>query len=107
MSDVDRVVLGMNAVLAVVAFGACMVGARFGDPRRRPVWTAVAITALVYVAGFLWVIATENVPEWSRLFRGVSIVVWPLVWATPPLHDAWLQHRDMHRVKRIDERVRS
>jgi hypothetical protein len=83
--------------MALIIFAACvnLRAARFGLTRFRMIHTATATLAFIYVAGYLWLLLGDANPmRWSSVFRGVSLIVWPVVWAWP----AWesiVVHREL------------
>lgn len=102
MSTFDRLVIVAN----LVAVSGCIVvlvrAAVSDDVRLRPVWAAVAALAAVYAGGYVWLLATEDVMRWSGIFRGVSIVTWPLVWAVPALRSSRIHEQDVGFLDEID-----
>lgn len=82
-------------VLVIGAVLANIVGAIRDDPRQRPMWASIAALAALYLAGDLWVMNTGDVDSWSRVYRGVSLAAWPLVWIVPPLRSVRVRRRDL------------
>lgn len=105
MPTLDLVVIVTNMGLAALAVVACVVGTFRDDPRRRPLWGAIAALAAAYVGGYIWVLAGGDVALWSRIFRGVSIAAWPLVWTVPPLLLSTWHRRDQERLAVEAQRV--
>ena len=103
ISGLDMFVLIANGVLAAVSLVAHIIASNLTDPRKRPLHAAIAVVCLIYVLGYTWVVITQDVFEWSRLFRGVSIIVWPLVWIAPAAQDIYLFRQDGRRIERQAE----
>ena len=55
--------------------------------RERRLHAVTALLALLYVAGYLSVLAgAVPILLWSQTFRGVSLVAIPVVWILPAVH---------------------
>lgn len=96
----DTVVIWLNFSGAVLAFCANLWAATRSDTRERPVWAAVAVLAAIYAGSYVWLMIDSDVVTWSKVMRGVSLVVWPLVWATAPILSVVLFRRDRAKVRR-------
>lgn len=71
--------LGAGVAAAVNAWCASVVASRTAPLR----WTIAAL-ASIYVAAYAVLLLVPSISgEWSRVMRGVSLVVWPLVWTWP------------------------
>lgn len=63
--------------------------------RERRMHRAIGNLSAVYVAGYAWLLSgTVSVVRWSQIFRGVSLVAFPLVWIAPAVEDARKWQRD-------------
>jgi len=85
MSTLERIVVLVNALEALAAAAVNVKAVRLlprGGPLRR-CFTAVAGLAFFYAAGYTWLFLTGQVLIWSSTLRGVSTIVWPVVWAWP------------------------
>lgn len=105
MSAFDLVVIWLNFTGAVVAALANWWAARHADPRKRPLWAAVAVLAAVYAGSYLWLIIEGDVVVWSKIMRGVSLIVWPLVWVSAPTLSVLLFRRDRRTIQRQADEV--
>jgi hypothetical protein len=45
----------------------------------------VAWVAGLYVVAYGWLLIHQDVVLWSRVMRGVALVVWPTVWCIPAI----------------------
>lgn len=95
MSTIDLLIMWANLVLVIGAVLANVVGAVGDDPRQRPMWASIAALAVLYAGGYLWVMNTGDVTSWSRVYRGVSLAAWPLVWIIPPIRAVRVRRRDL------------
>ena len=100
MSTFDLVVVWLNMTGAVAAVAANWWAARHADPRKRPLWAAVAVLAAVYAGSYLWLVVEGDVVVWSKIMRGVSLIVWPLVWVSAPVLSVLLFRRDRQAIQR-------
>lgn len=106
MTGFDTVVVWLNFTGAVLAAFAAWVGSRRDDPRKRPMWAAVAVLATIYAGSYVWLKIDGDVFVWSKIMRGVSLVVWPLVWVTPPIMSVALFRRDQAAIARKAKAVK-
>jgi len=73
----------LGCLFAIVTNG---VAARVGFLIHRGLAMTVAIIASLYVAGYaLLLTGSVELMAWSAFYRGVSLIVWPVVWAGPAL----------------------
>lgn len=105
MNTLDVAVIWLNLILAATSALAAGWAATTDDPRRRPLWGAAAAIAVAYTGGYTWIITGGDVTTWSRVFRGVSIVTWPVVWIIPPIRSAHTHRRDIHRLHATRRKV--
>lgn len=78
----------------VVAMGAACIAHLYAwqqtpriARRGRRLHAVTALLALLYVAGYLSVLAgAVPILLWSQTFRGVSLVAIPVVWILPAVH---------------------
>jgi hypothetical protein len=67
------------------------------EVHERRLHRAIGCLAALYTVGYGWLL-TGAIPlvEWSRLFRGVSLIAFPLVWVAPALLATrrWRQERE-------------
>lgn len=83
-SPFSLMVIALNAMGAGFACGWNVVAAARAPHRFRPIHSSIATLAAVYVVGYAWLLASDvAVTTWSALFRGVSLIAWPLVWIGP------------------------
>lgn len=105
MTWYETAVFALNLVGAVAAFvvNALAAGKR-GLPSWRPLHTAVATLAAIYCGGYAWFLIEQPTVElWSSILRGVSLVVWPVVWTLP----AVITLRTRQRLHRAVKEYRS
>jgi hypothetical protein len=70
--------------LFAIAANAC--AARVGFLIHRGLAATIAIIGVVYVIGYaLLLTGSIELLRWSAFFRGVSLIVWPVVWAGPAI----------------------
>jgi hypothetical protein len=106
MNDADTAVFWLNMGCAAVSCAINAYAAFVNDPRWRPFNAAVSAMSLLFVGGYIWVITTEDVTSWSRVFRGVSLVAFPLVWWTPALLSMHIHQRDMRKLDNAGKQIR-
>lgn len=90
MATIDTAVFAW-LVLVMGAAGLAHLYAWAQTPRlarrERRLHAATAALALLYVAGYLSVLAgVVPVATWSQTFRGVSLIAIPVVWILPAVH---------------------
>jgi hypothetical protein len=84
-----------NAAGSLLAVAANLYGVRCGDPRLRSLRAAIGALAGFYFFGYVWVIWTGGVADWSAFYRKVALVAWVLVWTFPPLIGSRVYQRTM------------
>ena len=99
MATIDTAVFAW-LVLVMAAAGVAHLYAWGQTPRlarrERRLHATTALLALVYVAGYVSVLAgAVPVATWSQTFRGVSLIAIPVVWIMPAVHVGrrWEQDR--------------
>jgi len=99
MATIDTAVFAW-LVLVMAAAGVAHLYAWGQTPRLarrgRRLHATTALLALVYVAGYVAVLAgAVPVDTWSQTFRGVSLIAIPVVWIMPAVHVGrrWEQDR--------------
>lgn len=95
MDGVDRLIFELNMVGALFACAVNLWAAISPGPFTmwRPLRAVTALLAGVYATGYALVLAGAlPVAQWSEFFRGVSLMVWPIVWAGPAGYSAWAWH---------------
>lgn len=86
MSTLDHLIIWGNLFGCVFAVAANVAAAHVGFLVHRGLSAAVAAIAATYAIGYALLLAGAiELAKWSAFYRGVSIVVWPLVWAGPAL----------------------
>lgn len=87
MTFFEHNVILLNALFAFISF---LINARavrvLPAGRLRMVFTSIAFWSLFYVGGYTWLWLYRDVLGWSTILRGISLLVWPLVWMAP----AWV-----------------
>lgn len=88
------------AVLSLIGAAASVAlnwqAARVGLLRFRTVHAAIATIALLYVAGYLWLLFGNVDPaRWSSTLRGLSMVAWVVVWLLPAAMSVRM-NRELH-----------
>jgi len=82
----ETVIIWGNLIGCLFAIGANACAAHVGFLIHRGLATTIAIIAGMYVIGYaLLLTGTVDLLAWSQFYRGVSLVVWPIVWAGPAL----------------------
>jgi len=95
MDGNDLLTFYLNALGSLLAVGSNLYGVRCGDPRMRSLRASIGALAGFYFAGYVWVIWTGGVADWSAFFRKVSLVGWVVVWSLPPLVGSRVYQRTM------------
>jgi hypothetical protein len=106
MTTGDTAIFVANLVMVILAVAANVVATLDDDPRQRPMWASIAALGVLYVAGYIWVLNTGDPVTWSKLFRGVSIAAWPIVWIVPPVRSVLMRRRDLARMREKAHHVR-
>ena len=85
MSHADRAWFTLSLILATVAIPANLWGLRLASQRIQAMRAFIAILAAVYVSGYVWVLQTGDVKEWSETFRPVAPWAFSSVWILAPV----------------------
>ena len=86
MSQLDHLIIAANLLGCLFAICANVCAAHVGFLVHRTLASVVAVIASGYLVGYgLLLAGTIEVAQWSAFFRGVSVVVWPVVWAGPAI----------------------
>ena len=94
MSPLDEAIIWLNLLGCTAAIVANVCAARVGFLVHRGLSSVIAVIGGMYVIGYaLLLTGTIEVLKWSAFYRGVSVVVWPVVWAGPALVSLWAWHR--------------
>lgn len=102
MSGFDRWIVIFNMFGAFVALGCNLWAATRGSPHMRPVRVGVAAFAGIYVIAYGWLAVFEDTPAWSRVMRGVSLGVWPMVWCAPAIIGAHVTRRTIEQLEQLE-----
>jgi hypothetical protein len=91
LSDTALIFALLNAVGAA---GACVVNwlafHRTGFRGPRVAYAITAVFAAFYSGAYLVLAFVDVVPaDWSAMMRGVSVMVWPLVWSASAAAKVW------------------
>lgn len=82
----EEIVLAVNVAMVAISVVLAWRAARHGVYRLRSAHTASATIGLIYVFGYAWLLFGDvSVTTWSAIFRGVSLVAWPVVWWWPSI----------------------
>jgi len=99
--ELNSVVLWCNVAGALLAFGANMWAAFTGW--RDWLWLrlTIAVFAAFYAVSYAtFALGWWTLEQWSPFMRGVSVVVWPVVWAGPPIHSTAVWRRMVREARR-------
>lgn len=101
----QRIVTIINVVLAAAASGVNLAAAAQFGGRLRTVYAFIGSLAAIYTVSYLVLLSGRVAPaDWSAVMRGVSIVVWPVVWTAPAFYTIRAR-RDLIRVVEDTKRV--
>lgn len=77
-------IIWANALFALVACVAMVLGARHSFPELRPMFAGGAALAALYVGSYTWLgFNIEHAADWSLWMRPVALVAWFTVWIVP------------------------
>lgn len=96
MTALDTAVIWLNLLGCLGAVAANGIAAYVGFLIHRGLAITIAVIAAMYAVGYgLLLTGAIELAKWSAFYRGVSIVVWPLVWAGPAVMSvqAWRHTR--------------
>ena len=86
MNTLDLIVIWLNLAGCVAAIPINLHAARVGFLIHPGLARTIAVVAGIYAVGYVMLLTgTVHVAAWSDFYRGVSVVVWPLVWSGPAL----------------------
>jgi hypothetical protein len=95
LSVAEIIVVLVNVAMVSASAVINWRASQHGVVRYRMVHAAVASLSGVYAVGYLFLLFGDvSVQNWSSLFRGVSIVAWPVVWWWPALTSLYV-HREL------------
>ena len=85
MNTLDLIVIWLNLAGCVAAIPINLHAARVGFLIHPGLARTIAVVAGIYAVGYVMLhTGTVHVAAWSDFYRGVSVVVWPLVWVIAP-----------------------
>lgn len=86
MTSLDQFVIWTNLAGCLFAVVANIAAAHVGFLVNRALSATIAVVAATYAIGYALLLSGAiEIAKWSAFYRGVSVVVWPLVWAGPAL----------------------
>ena len=86
LSILENFIIWVNFFGAAFALYINRKAFKQGIPRLRRSHLLIAGLATIYCIGYLLLLFSDiQFLVWSSAFRGVSILVWPIVWAMPAL----------------------
>jgi hypothetical protein len=101
LSAAEIIVLLVNIAMVAASVVINWRAAQHGVVRYRVVHAAVAALSGVYAAGYLVLLLGDvSVENWSSIFRGVSVVAWPVVWWWPALTSLRV-HRELRAALQV------
>lgn len=105
MTRLDAAVFAWLVVMSLAAVGAHLFALRH-TPRiaaqERAVHRATAMLAAFYALGYVAVLCNfVAVLPWSQFFRGVSLLVYPLVWIYPAVMSGRRWRHDSEAARRL------
>jgi hypothetical protein len=105
----ETVIIWGNLLGCLFAIAANACAAHVGFLIHRGLATIVAVIAGMYAIGYVLLLTgTVTLLAWSQFYRGVSLVVWPIVWAGPALISlaAWRHsHSEIAKATQAMERT--
>lgn len=102
MSRLDEAIIWLNLLGCTGAIVANFAAARVGFLVHRGLASVIAVIGGMYVIGYaLLLTGTVEVLKWSAFYRGVSVVVWPVVWAGPALVSLSAWHRTQAEIAAV------
>ena len=86
LSFLDNFILWVNLFGALYAAYYCFRASKEGVESFRVTFLSISGLAFIYSVAYLYLLLGDpNFLLWSTWMRGVSILVWPLVWAGPAI----------------------
>lgn len=100
LSTVENFVIWVNFFGASFAAFWSRKAYKEGLPSMRNVFKLVFSLASLYLFSYLLLLILD-LPflNWSAIMRGVSVVVWPVVWAGPAMISVLQQREDRKQLK--------
>lgn len=100
LSVVDNIVIWVNLIFSFIAGGFSFEASKSGILGLRNSFKLVAGLAWLYsFSYFVLLISDINFLSWSSVMRGVSILVWFIVWTLPALMSIKLWKRLERSIK--------
>lgn len=96
MDEVSTLIIWGNLLGCLGAVAANGIAAYVGFLIHRGLAITISIIAAMYAIGYaMLLLGVVELAKWSAFYRGVSVVVWPLVWAGPAVMSvqAWRHTR--------------
>lgn len=82
----DNLVIWLNVFGAMFAGYWTLKASRLAVRAMRPVYAAIFTITQIYIFGYLVLLFTDvDVLDWGSVMRGVSIMVWLVVWSGPAI----------------------
>lgn len=111
MGAVDYTVITANLAGAILAVVINIWAAERGFMASRPLMMVTAVIAGMYAIGYAMLLAGAiPYPAFSQFFRGVSVIVWPVVWCRHAFLSIQMYrrlHAEVHGKVERSGRVRS
>lgn len=87
----DLFVIWVDLMLVTIACFLNFRAAKHGIPINRFVYAAIAALCLLHMGGYIWLLTdySSHFLLWSRIFTGVDLVAWPLVWCYPAVRSVY------------------
>ena len=103
----DLFVAQVNLLCIVVAFGVNWWAIKRSPPQKRPIRAMITCLCGLYVVAYIWLLSEfpERILMWSRYMRGVSIVVWGVVWIAPAIMDVRIYRARQSDAQRLADGV--
>jgi len=96
VDEVSTLIIWGNLLGCLGAVAATGIAAYVGFLIHRGLAITISIIASMYAIGYaMLLLGVVELAKWSAFYRGVSVVVWPLVWAGPAVMSvqAWRHTR--------------
>lgn len=105
--NIVELVVWLNLGLACVAAGVSFHAAFHGMPTRRAHHAGIGALSVLYVIGYVWLLAhPERAGVWSEFFRGVSLVAWSVVWILPARQSVESARDAAAKLDELEQRVK-
>lgn len=102
MDVTANIIIIINCVMAFISGAVNLYASKHNPEPWKKIRFMVGVFAIIYGGCYLWLLSSEDLERWSSVMRGVSLVVWPLVWIAP----AWVSIRvwiDVKKILRVDQ----